>query len=269
MKILVTGSSGFVGTHLENLLKDKHEIIPFDLKVGRDIRNSEALDKFMLGVDAVIHLAALVVGPESWERPNEYFETNGVGTLNVVLSAIKNKVKRIIVASSAAIYGEPLNPYGASKRWAEEVSETYRKQIETFVVRPFNIYGQGQNPAYGYAIHSFANGIKENGKISIFGDGNQTRDFISVKDVTQTMELLLTCKVIPDKPIDLGTGKEISINDLAKLEGKILKKSFDVLYNEKRKEPYKSVADISGLESLGLNPELFTKLEDGLRELIV
>lgn len=269
MKILITGSSGFVGVHLVNLLSAKHEVVPFDLKEGRDIRDIEALDKHMVGVDTVIHLAALVVGPESWEKPKDYFETNGTGTLNVLLSAIKNKVKRIVITSSAAIYGEPLSPYGASKRWAEEVAHTYKNQIETFVIRPFNIYGKGQNPAYGYAIHSFAKGIKEKGKVEIFGDGNQTRDFISVKDVTESMEFLLTTKTVPSEPVDLGTGIGITINDLAKLEGEILGKSFETEYKEKREEPYRSVAKTNIIKTIGIDPDKFTNLADGLTGLIV
>lgn len=178
MKILVTDSSGFVGTHLTRLLSKKHKIVPFDLKEGLDIRKPEMLEKASSGVDAIVHLAALVVAPESWDRPYDYFETNGLGTLNVVLAGIKNKVGRIILTSSAAVYGEPLNPYGASKKWAETVAETYRDKIETVIIRPFNIYGEGQNPAYGYAIHNFAKSIKEKGEVEIYGDGTQTRDFI-------------------------------------------------------------------------------------------
>lgn len=269
MKILVTGSSGFVGTHLCNLLEEEHEIVKFDLKEGKDIRKIEMLNVSMRGVDSVIHLAALVVGPESWEKPRAYFETNGMGTLNVVLSAIENQVKRIIVTSSAAIYGGPLNPYGASKKWAESVAETYKNRIETFVVRPFNIYGKGQNPAYGYAIHSFANGIKKDGKITIFGDGNQTRDFISVKDITESMKYMLSSKIVPDEPVDLGTGREITINDLANLEAKILGKDTQINYTEKREEPYKSLADTEGLKNIGIDASKFVGLEEGLRDLIL
>ena len=186
MKVLITGSSGFVGGHLVSLVGGSHTVVPFDLKEGLDVRKSEMLNNKTKSIDAIVHLAALVVGPESWNKPWDYLETNGVGTFNVITSAIKNKVKRVIIVSSAAIYGAPLNPYGASKLWAEAVTQTYKDQIETFVVRPFNIYGSGQNPAYGYAIHNFARAIKETGVVDIFGDGEQTRDFISVGDVCKT-----------------------------------------------------------------------------------
>lgn len=269
MKVLITGSSGFVGGHLVSLVGGSHTVVPFDLKEGLDVRKSEMLNNKTKSIDAIVHLAALVVGPESWDKPWDYLETNGVGTFNVITSAIKNKVKRVIIVSSAAIYGAPLNPYGASKLWAEAVTQTYKDQIETFVVRPFNIYGSGQNPAYGYAIHNFARAIKETGVVDIFGDGEQTRDFISVGDVCKTLNALLTAEKVISNPIDLGTGKQITINNLAKLEATILGKSYKVSYKTKRQEPYISVANTANLKELGINPNNFMSLEDGLRGLIL
>lgn len=265
-KILVTGSSGFVGSHLIKNLRDKYEVVEYDIKEGRDILNEKLLHKLVKGADAVVHLAALVSGPDSWERPGEYFRTNGLGTLNVFLAAIKSGTGRIIHTSSAAIYGNPLTPYGASKQSGESVAEVYKGQIETVVLRPSNIYGPDQNPAYGYAIHNFITGIKGRGEVEIFGDGKQTRDFINIEDVIDVIRHFLISPV-PEKPVDVGTGKEIEIKELAVIIGKLLKKNFKVKYLPARKELYKSRADTSVLEECGINPKNFHSLEDGLKKL--
>lgn len=268
MKILVTGSSGFVGTHLISLLGKKNEIVKFDIKEGKDIRNLKMLEKSTKGVGVVIHLAALIVSTESWDRPIDYFETNGIGTLNVILASIKNKVKRVVVISSAATYGNPINPYGASKKWAEAVCETYRDIIEIAVVRPFNIYGKGQNPAYGYVIHNFASDITKGNPVTIYGDGKQTRDFINVEDVVKVISRLAKIRKVPPTPFDLGTGKEITIKDLALLEAGILKKKLKIRYSTKRQEPHKSVANVKTLRDMGIDVSKFTNLKSGLTKLL-
>ena len=95
MKILITGSKGFVGSHLTTRLKKNNEIVGYDLKEGRDVLNEDLLDKYLKGVDVVIHLAAFVDGNESWKKPETYLINNGLGTYKVIKCAIKNKVKRI------------------------------------------------------------------------------------------------------------------------------------------------------------------------------
>ena len=267
MKILITGSKGFVGSHLTTRLKKNNEIVGYDLKEGRDVLNEDLLDKYLKGVDVVIHLAAFVDGNESWKKPETYLINNGLGTYKVIKCAIKNKVKRIIVFSSAAVYGNPLTPYGVSKMWAEAATKVYSDQIETVIVRPFNIYGKGQNPVYGYVINNFSKGIKENGKVTIYGTGKQTRDFIFIDDIVNIVEKLLKSKVSPD-PIDLGTGKETEISDLAKIIGKILQKKYKINYLKERKEPLKSKANIAMLKSMNFKPEIFTKIEEGLNILL-
>lgn len=267
MKILITGSKGFVGTHLINRLKKNNEIISYDLKEGKDVLDEELLNKYLKGVDIIIHLAAFVDGNESWKKPEKYLINNGLGTYKVIKSAIKNKVKRIIIFSSAAVYGSPLTPYGASKMWAEAAARSYSDQIETVIVRPFNIYGKGQNPVYGYVINNFSKGIKENGKVNIYGNGNQTRDFIFIDDVIDVVEKLIKSKV-SSNPIDLGTGKETKISDLAEVIGKILQKKYKINYLKERKEPLKSRANIIMLKEMGFKPDRFIKIEDGLKLLI-
>lgn len=263
MKILITGSSGFVGKHLVKRLKKKYDVIGYDLKIGRDIFNDKLLDKCIKKVDVVIHLAAFVSGVESWEKPQEYLLNNGIGTFKVIEAAIKNKVKKIIVFSSAAVYGNPLTPYGASKIMAETITKSYQDKIEMIIVRPFNIYGLGQNPAYGYAIHNFAKGIRRDKQIEIFGTGNQTRDFIYIDDVIRTVEKLIKIKS-SNKVIDLGTGKSIKIINLAKLIGKILNIEYDIIYSKARNELFSSQADTKGLQDIEIDVSKFVKLEEGL-----
>ncbi len=267
MKILITGSSGFIGSHLLKAFRSKNKAVEYDLKEGLDILDKKTLDKHMKNIEVVIHLAAFVSGPESWEKPEEYLVNNGVGTFRVFSSAVKNGVRRIIYASSAAIYGNPLTPYGASKRWGEEVAEIYKNQIETIVLRPFNIYGPGQNPAYGYAIHNFIEGIMKKGEIRIYGDGRQTRDFIYIEDVIGAMNHFLTSPIF-EKPIDLGRGKEVEILKLAGIIGKLLNKKYKIKFLPKRKELYKSRAKISSLRKAGVDPDKFHSLEKGLVKLL-
>lgn len=264
MKILITGSKGFVGTHLSKLLSKNHEIIEYDVKNGKDIFDTKLLNNNLKNVEVVVHLAAYVSGNESWEKPLDYFMNNGIGTFKVIDAAIQNKVKKIIIFSSAAVYGKPLTPYGTSKVFAEAIATSYKDRIETIVLRPFNIYGKGQNPAYGYAVHNFYKGIKNNGEIEIYGDGKQTRDFIFIDDVVEVVDAMLTAKV-PAQPIDLGTGKETKILDLAKSVGKIVDKPYTVKFLGSRNEIRRSKASTNGLKRLGINANLFTSIKDGLK----
>jgi UDP-glucose 4-epimerase len=268
MKILITGSKGFVGKHLTISLEKKYKIVSYDLIDGQDIFDEKLLNKSLNNVDVVIHLAAFVSGIESWDKPEEYLLNNGIGTYKVIKSAIKKRVKKIIIFSSAAVYGDPLTPYGASKIFAETIAKSYKDQIEIVIVRPFNIYGKGQNPAYGYVIHNFANGIKNNKQIEIFGTGVQTRDFILINDIVNTIEKLIKIKS-PNKAIDLGTGNSIKIINLANLVGNVLNMKYNVIYSKARNELLESEANIKDLQNIGIDVSKFTKLEDGLKEILL
>jgi nucleoside-diphosphate-sugar epimerase len=146
---------------------------------------------------------------------------------------------------------------------AETITKSYQDKIEMIIVRPFNIYGLGQNPAYGYAIHNFAKGIRRDKQIEIFGTGNQTRDFIYIDDVIRTVEKLIKIKS-SNKVIDLGTGKSIKIINLAKLIGKILNIEYDIIYSKARNELFSSQADTKGLQDIEIDVSKFVKLEEGL-----
>jgi nucleoside-diphosphate-sugar epimerase len=268
MKILISGSSGFVGTHLTKKLLKKHEIVTYDLVNGQDVLNSNLLSQKLNGADLVIHLAAFISATESWKKPMDYMRNNALGTLSVIDCAIKSGVKKMIFFSSAAVKTKPLTPYAVSKIAAEEIVKLYSDKINVAIVRPENIYGPGQKEAYGYVIHNFINAVKEGHGINIYGDGNQTRDFIYIDDVVKTVEKLMETKIESGTVINLGTGKETKIIDLAKEVMKILNKKTKVNFSKIRNEPRRSVADIAVLSKLGINTKRFIGLEEGINKLV-
>jgi nucleoside-diphosphate-sugar epimerase len=268
MKILITGSSGFVGTYLVRKLSKKNQIIEYDLEKGQDVLDGKLLSKSFKGVDLVIHLAAFISAQESWEKPMDYIKNNVLGTLSVVKCAIDAKVNKMIFFSSAAVKAKPLTPYAVSKINAEEIVKLYSNQIQTVIVRPENIYGLGQKANYGYVIHNFIKAVKDGKNIKIYGSGKQTRDFIYIEDVIQTVEELINANIKSGSVISLGTGKEIKILDLAKLVTEVVGKKTEIDFVEKREEPQRSVADTKTLLGLGIDSEKFTNLQSGIRKLL-
>jgi UDP-glucose 4-epimerase len=266
MKILLTGSSGFIGTHITKQLSKKHTIIPYDKTIGQDILDQKTLEQHMKGVDLVIHLAALLNQAESWEKSEAYFTTNVFGTYTVLTAAKNMHVKRVIYLSSAAVYADPLTPYGMSKKLGEELCKMFRDAMDITILRPFNLYGPGQNDAYNYVIHTFVKQLKNNAPIPIFGDGKQSRDFLFIDDFISLLEKILLLPPVAG-PIDIGTGKDIHIRSLAQLLGKILEKEVTLTFLPKRIEPYRSKANKKHLQKLGITPS-FISLEDGLRKLL-
>jgi nucleoside-diphosphate-sugar epimerase len=267
MKILVTGSSGFVGTHLVKKLSKNNQIVKYDLVEGQDVLNEKLLTQKLQNVDLVIHLAAFISATESWEKPMDYMRNNTLGTLSVIDCAIKAGVKKMIFFSSAAVKAKPLTPYAVSKINAEKIVELYKDNINVVIVRPENIYGLGQKANYGYVIHSFIKAVKSADSMNIYGSGKQSRDFIYIDDVVDVVEKLISLKVKTGSVVSLGTGKQTKIIDLAKLVMKVMHKKIAVKHLDKRKEPWKSVADIKTLLRLGINAKKFVNLENGIRKL--
>lgn len=214
-KVLITGGEGFVGSHLRALLPSAST---YDLKNGQDILNWNQLVEALKGVDVVVHLAALISVNESIERPGKYYSVNVAGTDNVIRAAIEAGCKSIIFASSAAIYSAD-NPYGISKKIGENLMEEYKDKIQTISLRFFNIYGPKQNPEYAGVISKFFEFAKNKQPLNVTGDGQQTRDFISVFDITKVItKIIEKGEVIPSGSVyELGTGHSISINELAKI----------------------------------------------------
>lgn len=268
MKILITGSSGFVGTHLVKRLSEKHEIVGFDLIDGQNVLDGKLLSEKMAGVDIVVHLAAFISAMESWKKPLEYLENNTQGTASTLKCAVEAGVKKFIFFSSAAVKAKPLTPYAISKINAENIVSLYKDKINSVIVRPENIYGDGQKREYGYVIHNFINAVRSDNPIKIYGDGEQTRDFIYIGDVAATVEKLIEKDIESGTVVSLGTGRETKIIVLARKVMEVMNKKTEIEFLPKRQEPESSGANSEVPLKLGINVKEFTGLEEGIKKLL-
>jgi len=300
MKFLVTGGAGFIGSHLVRELVNIGSVTVLDdLSSGKIERIQDLLDsgrvEFVRGnilhrthlleacrdVDCVFHLAADVSVSRSMERPMEVHEVNATGTLSVLSSAREAGVKKVIFSSSAAVYGdshgspkaesmfpEPLSPYAASKIAGENYCEVYRRSfsLPTVSLRYFNVYGPAQDPhgEYSAVIPSFILNVLRRRPPVIFGDGNQIRDFVSVRDIVRANILAMQRDAVGTFNIASGTG--VSVRDLARVVAEIGGLSREPVFEEPRPGDIReSVADISRAgEVMGYRPRVH--LVDGLRE---
>ncbi len=249
-KIVVTGGCGFIGSHIveeairrgyqitiiDNLQTGKQSnIAPFiDNKqvkwINASIMNQSVLDANFNNTDYVFHLAALISVPESMEKPHDYIDVNVQGTLNVLEACKKNQVESITLSSSAAIYGdnpvipkeenmspEPKSPYAITKLDGEYYFDLYTREhdIRATALRYFNVFGPRQDPKsqYAAAMPIFISKAVKNEPITIYGDGNQTRDFIYVKDVVQAN--FLAAEKGQGGVYNTAWGQRITIKDLA------------------------------------------------------
>ncbi len=285
MKIMVTGGAGFIGSNIvEHFCNDndvivydslrtgfKKNIKPFNVKfVKASVTDYKALNKYMRGVDYVFHLAALISVPESLLKPVETEKINTQGTLNVLRAAKANNVKKVILASSAAIYGdnpslpkkedmlpEPKSPYAVSKLSGEYYCKIYSDYfgLPTAVLRFFNVFGPRQDPnsQYAAAIPIFLKRAITNEDIIIYGDGEQTRDFIYVKEIVKANVIAMEKGA---GVYNAALGGKITINELAEKIIKFTNSKSKIVYAEERPGDIKhSRADISRLKSLGFKPE--------------
>jgi len=249
MKIFITGGGGFIGRHLAKYLQNNNfEITIFDdlsnstqdmiESIGKvnfvkgDIRDFELLNKSMQNHELVIHLAAKTSVSDSNENQENVIDVNVNGSQNVVKSCNDCNISKLIVFSSAAVYGEgfenkphvensatnPISPYGKSKLEMENIvkaaSET--SNLNSIIFRLFNVYGEGQSDVYAGVIKKFVNNARQNKSVIIYGKGNQMRDFIHVNDVVEY--IVRAIKKIEGKKgeiYNIGTGKTISIKQLA------------------------------------------------------
>tara|TARA_B100001146_G_C16128157_1_gene411164 strand:- start:242 stop:1135 length:894 start_codon:yes stop_codon:yes gene_type:complete len=297
MKIIITGGAGFIGKHLVNYLLDKGNVITiFDnfsnseensmgyfIKNGvkvinGDIRKFEEILKETENQDILIHLAAKISVSESILNPSETFEVNVDGTKNVLEACKRSNIKKVIIASSAAVYGEsvpkiklkentktnPISPYGKSKLVMEQ--EIRKNNINCIILRFFNIFGIGQTSEYAGVITKFIEMISTNKPLEIFGDGMQTRDFVSINDVVESIYDAI--KNGKNGTYNIASGKAITINELAEFMISLSKKDLEIHHiSEKHGNIRYSEADISLAKSeikyvpkLGLN-EIKTLLE--------
>lgn len=247
MKILITGGSGFIGSHIVEIYQDKAEEIRVldNLRTGYrhnldglrhtfiegSITDRELVKKAVEGVDYIFHLAALVSVPESMAKPGECVDINVHGLLNVLEEASAAGVKKLVFASSAAIYGdnptvpkletmlpEPKSPYAITKLDGEYYLGMFQNEgkLETAAIRFFNVFGPRQDPkgAYAAAVPIFIEKAVRGEDITIFGDGGQTRDFIYVKDIAGALAFAVETPGVTGV-FNAGYGGQITINDLA------------------------------------------------------
>ncbi len=305
-KILVTGGAGFIGSHVVDRLmsEDREVFVLDDFTAGRmsnishhkdkekfhlirgDIRDFKLVEKTIPEIDAVFHLAALTGVAPSIENPRLFNEVNVCGTLNLLKACLNSDVKRFIFSSSAAVYGnsrsrrktedmapEPLSPYAVSKLAAEQYVQIFNKlySLQTVSLRYFNVYGPRQNSGSSYTgvVTTFIDRLLNDRPPIIHGDGNQTRDFIYVKDVVSANMLALHNNSVVGEVLNISSGKETSIRELAKmLKNLTAKEHIEPIFAEERTGDIKHCfGEISRAKKhLGFQPE--TELEPGLSKLV-
>ena len=301
MRIFITGGAGFIGIHLcKKLLELNHDVTVYDnfsnssqenfasiikqkvTLISGDILDISKLVTSMQNHEIVIHLAAQISVPESVKNPKLTFDVNVNGTHNVLESCKKNKISKIIAASTAAVYQnvsektilnessvtEPSSPYGSSKLEMENMINDFTQthNVNAIILRLFNVYGIGQSPEYAGVITKFLSDIKSNNSLTIFGDGSQTRDFVHVNDVVSA--IILSINSSNFGLYNVATGKSVTILDLAHLLIEQSKKKLDVVFEEQQKGDIKfSHASISKInQNLAFFPEY--AIADGLKTLV-
>ena len=298
MKTLVTGGAGFIGSNLvRQLLEDGHQVTALDnLSSGYrcnlycspgvrfiqgDIRDASAVARAVQGAEVVFHLAASVGNKRSIDHPLQDADINVMGTLTVLEAARKAGVAKIVASSSAGIFGElktipiredhpvePDTPYGSSKLCMEKECLAYAKlyDMEAVCLRYFNVYGPHQRfDAYGNVIPIFAFQMLRGERLTVFGDGEQTRDFINVRDVVQANIKAALARGVSGA-FNTGSGTRITINALVGLIGAAARLQAQVEYGPPRPGDVRdSLADISAARAgFGFAPEV--TLEAGLAE---
>jgi len=254
MKYLVTGGAGFIGSHiaqallndgqsvriLDNFSSGKREnIAELRRQFGRDqlevlegdVRDASRVNEAVAGIEVIFHEAAFVSVPQSMDEPQECFDVNLTGTSLLFDAARRADVRRAVVASSAAVYGEsdalpsveetllmPKSPYAVSKRVNEMYAELFTNSFnfEVVALRYFNVYGPRQRPdsMYAAAVPIFARRLLDGKPITIFGDGGQTRDLISVRDIVRANVMASEHQNAAGKVFNICTGVETRLLDL-------------------------------------------------------
>jgi UDP-glucose 4-epimerase len=303
IKAVVTGGAGFIGSHIvEELIVRNWQIkIIDDLSTGRienikpflseknvdyvqgSITNLPLLEKHIYGMDYIFHEAAIPSVPRSIDNPLASNEANINGTLNVLIAARNNHVKKVVFASSSSVYGDtptlpkkedmipnPQSPYAVNKLAGEYYCRVFNTvyKLPTICLRYFNVYGPRQNPNSQYAavIPKFLKSILTDQSPVIFGDGEQSRDFTFVKDVVTANILAAESEITGI--FNIGEGKGITLNKLTKLMLVLLKKTdIRAIYQRERPGDVKhSLADITKAASFGYKPQY--DVENGLKETI-
>lgn len=303
MLVLVTGGAGFIGSHvcekllatgarvrvLDNFSTGKRSNLPaagaaIEL-VQADVRDRGAVNDAVVSVDAIIHLAAVASVQASVDDPVGTHQTNFDGTLNLLEAARAHDVSRFLYASSAAVYGDtavlpvgedtasrPLSPYAADKLAGEHYLSHYARKhdLGATAFRFFNIYGPRQDPGSPYSgvISIFVDRLRSGGAVTIFGDGNQTRDFVYVGDLAALLVGALGRGDMAGEVFNVGTGSECSLLTLLAALEKLAGKRIEHTHAPARiGDIVRSCADVSRLRArFGTVPQ--TGIEEGLRQLL-
>lgn len=308
MNYLVTGGAGFIGSHIvrallegganvgvldnfstgkrENLsgLSEQFERGRFNVFEG-DMRDAAIVNESVRGVDVIFHQGAFVSVPESMEKPGDCFDVNVAATVSLFDAARKAGVQRVVVASSAAVYGESdalplketesaqlLSPYAASKRTGEIYAQLYTRAFELDVValRYFNVYGPRQRPdsMYAAAVPIFIRNLLDDRPVTVFGDGGQTRDLISVRDVVRANLIASEHPHAPGKVFNVCTGIETRLLDLIEVLYDLFPDVPQPTFEEPRPgDIYRSVGSPAfTAEMIGFEAQV--SLEDGLKETV-
>lgn len=296
--VVITGGAGFIGSHLADALVADNDVtvldsldagdpanVPDDAAlVEADVRDPDAVEACVAGTDLVFHQAALVSVETSVADPVASDDVTADGTL-AVLEAARRHDARVVVASSAAIYGPPRelpvdethptmpeSPYGVAKLAADHYARVYHELygLETVLLRYFNVYGPRQSADYSAVIGTFAAQAAVGDPITVEGDGTQTRDFVHVSDVVRANLLAATADAgtVAGRPYNIGTGEETSIRQLAETVRELAESDGGIVHVEPREGDIdRSVADVSrGRSELGFEPTI--PLREGLRDLL-
>ena len=299
---LVTGGAGFIGSHivdrlladgyrvrvLDNFSTGKRENLPesddLDIMTG-DVGSFDDVHKAMKDVELVFHEAAIASVPKTINDPLGSHQTNYVGTLNVLEAARQQGTKRVVFASSAAVYGDlpelpkredmplkPLSPYAVDKLASEYACQMYTHLhgLETVCLRYFNVYGPRQDPGSPYSgvISIFADRLKKGERPVIYGDGEQTRDFVFVSDVVEANIKAATVDKAAGRVINIATGRVVTLNELLKSMCRILNRKFDPGYEKARAGDIRHSSALIGLSEAVLDWRAGIDIDDGLIRLL-
>lgn len=297
MNVGITGGAGFIGFNTARYLASRgFQVVVLDdfsrATVGRedlekvgaevyegDVRDAEALRRFLSGVDAVIHLAALVDVRESEERPEEYWSVNVEGTRALLAEASRAGVRKVVFASSAAVYGDlggltageevdarPKSFYGLTKRVGEELCRFFSgRGVVCVALRIFNVYGE-----YGRrgVIYEFARRVLSGLPVKVYGDGNQTRDFVYVGDVARAFEAVIAEWSGGFEVFNVASGRCVSVNELVRLFEQVTGKRVGVLREPARPEEIRRSCASTEKAARMLGFRASTSLEEGVRRVV-
>lgn len=298
MKVLVTGGAGFIGSNLvDALTQNGHEVYAVDnLSTGKienindyvifhkmDIRAKQLISLIKdIVPEVVFHLAAQVSVPRSVHDPVEDVDVNVRGTINLLNVCSDVGVRRVIFSSSAAVYGipeslpiteahplKPISPYGASKAAAENYLQLYHRVsgLEYVVLRYSNVYGLRQdNAGEGGVVSIFADRIHSGQALTIFGSGNQTRDFVYVKDIVRANLTAINC--LPNSIVNICTGKATSVNELAMKMKNMTHLSANIQYKPGRPGDILHSILSRNMAYKMMDWKPIYELEDGLKEML-